>query len=401
MFSTHATEGRQGIHRYFTTSMRWGELDPYLVFPDDLEAELDEDERMQRGLAKRRLGELEYYLRDREDHFFSALTLIMLPRNLGRPAVERPSDLNDDELAEAEWDWTFQRLAMSIPGRQRVGTLLLSGDVRLFPADGQHRARAARNAIRAEHGLAREEVPVVLVPYESPARVQQLFSDLNLNAKPVSKTVGYDMEHRDPIAMLAKELGEYIDLLRGRVNRRSNSLPQSSSNVITLNTLVIVTRTIVGAYAEREDIEPNQRSIERWLGSSAQFREAISKKVGDVVEVMIDCFKKEWKSVLDDREHAAGEIRETYLFPHGLGWQALSEAAAALIIAHGDRWEPMFRQGVAGLDWLRTAPVWKGSAVLYDEKGNNRVNNTGPGVHGVARAVIAAAEQGYRPVGGA
>lgn len=58
MFSTHATEGRQGIHRYFTTSMRWGELDPYLVFPDDLEAELDEDERMQRGLAKRRLGEL-------------------------------------------------------------------------------------------------------------------------------------------------------------------------------------------------------------------------------------------------------------------------------------------------------------------------------------------------------
>jgi DGQHR domain-containing protein len=320
------------------------------------------------------------------------LTLIVLPRDLNRPAIERSDDAAEGEEDEEEWDWSFQRLQMPTPGRQRVGTLLLSGDVRLFPADGQHRARAARDAIHADHELAREEVPVVLVPYESPARVQQLFSDLNLNAKPVSKTVGYDMEHRDPLAILAKQLEEDVDLFRGRVNRRSNSLPRSSTNVISLNTLVMATRTLVGAYAQRDGIEVGQGAIEKWL-STNEVQKTISAKLADTMNVIVDCFRAEWQPVLEGSE-VAGVVRDNYVFPHGLGWQALSEAAAALIVEHGDDWERRFRRGVGSLDWARTAPVWRGSAVLYDENGKDRVNNTGPGVRGVARSVFAAAEQG-------
>src|SRR6266487_4104985 len=107
MFSTNAMEGHQGDQRFWTTSVRWGELDHVLVFPDEL-GELDEDQRMQRGLAKGRLGALVQYL---------------------------------------------------------------SGDVRLFPADGQHRAKAAMTAIREDPRLAREAVPVVLVPYQAPDQV--------------------------------------------------------------------------------------------------------------------------------------------------------------------------------------------------------------------------------------
>ena len=103
----------------------------------------------------------------------------------------------------------------------------MSGDVRLFPADGQHRAKAAMDAIRANPALAKEAVPVVLVPFGNSDQVRQLL-DLNLNAKPVSKTTGYDFETRDPLAVISKKVGEEVTLFRGRVNRLSNSLPRSS-----------------------------------------------------------------------------------------------------------------------------------------------------------------------------
>src|SRR5688572_26236884 len=149
MFSIAVTEGRQGTHRFFTGSVRWGTLDKMLVFPEDLQ-ELDDDHRMQRGLAKRRLQDLQKYLLDAPDHFFSALTLVILPRDLTRPALEATEDA-------FEWDYRFDRTESPLPGQHRPGTLFLSGDVMLFPADGQHRAYAARLALRQDPHIAKEE----------------------------------------------------------------------------------------------------------------------------------------------------------------------------------------------------------------------------------------------------
>ena len=52
-----ATKGTQGVHHYFTATMRWGDLAKDLVFPEDL-GDLDEDQQMQRALAKKRIGDL-------------------------------------------------------------------------------------------------------------------------------------------------------------------------------------------------------------------------------------------------------------------------------------------------------------------------------------------------------
>ena len=378
MFHTYANEGRQGEHTFFTASLRWGELDQALVFHDEL-PELDVDHQMQRGLSKGRLDPLRDYLLEEQDHFFSALTLIILPRDLNRPAVE--AEGSDDET---DWDYWFRRLPKEQPGQQRPGLLYLSGDVRLFPADGQHRAKSGRMALKDDPDLAREEVPVVLVPYRDADQVRQLFSDLNLNAKPISKTMGYDFEKRDPVALAAKTIGRKVPLFSGRVNRINNSLPKSSSNVITLNTLVQGTRLLaIGLKTFQE----NGVTVEDFLRDHDNVQ-----AVAEAFQAIVDAFGDYWKVVLDGEPGAAGHLREEYLFPHGLGWVALAMAAAKLMVDHGGIWADAFASAVKSFNWQRSASEWTGQAVIYNEEtGVYRVNNTAPAIKSLADKITAAA----------
>jgi DNA sulfur modification protein DndB len=391
MFTTQATEGRQGRHRFFITSLRWGELDQAVVFHDEL-PELDEDRRMQRGLARSRLDDLREYLTGVEDHFFSALTLIILPRDLERPAREA-GDADD----EGDWDFFFEKAEKTRPGQQRLGTLYLSGDVRLFPADGQHRAMSGRLAVRDESDLAKEEVPVVLVPYEHPDQVRQLFSDLNLNAKPVSKTIGLDFETRNPIALLAKAVGRVVPLFQGRVNRVSNSLPKSSANVVTLNTLVQGTTDIVRNIVKHNHPDAGSTELDRLIkefvdAHDGQVDPDAVQEVASVWEVILGAFADQWAPVLAGEKDAAGELRERFLFPHGLGWLGLARAAADLMLTYGEEWEGRFRKAVASFDWRREAEVWSGNAVIHDPvKHTYRVNNTAPAVQALKDMIIKAA----------
>jgi DGQHR domain-containing protein len=378
MYNTPALEGHQGEHRYFLTAMKWGQLDQLLVFHDELD-DLDEDNRMQRGLARKRIGDLVEYLQEAPDHFFSALTLIVLPRELDREA----SETVDEEDGGDEPDFYFERAEKKGPAKQIFGTLYLSGDVRLFPADGQHRAYAAREALRLDPSLAKEEVPVVLVPFRDAPQVRQLFSDLNLNAKPVSKTTGYDFETRDPLALIAKRVGLTVALFKSRVNRTSNSLPRSSANVISLNTLVSGTKTILEALAKSAGVTYDEYVDDEDMATV---------EVAAVWEVIVDAFATYWADVLNDVDGAAGQVREDYVFAHGLGWLALAQAAANIITQHPVDWERRFRKAVKTFNWDRTDPVWTGNAVIHNPAtGTYRVNNTAPAVKQLAELVTQAA----------
>lgn len=379
MQTKKAMLGHQGIHEYYTTTCKWGELAQLAVFPDELSS-LDEDQQMQRGLAKTRLGKLTEYLTEERDHFFSALTLVVLPRNLDEPA--RPWTENSED-----WDYHFERAPNGGPGSNVVGDLKLSWNVRLFPADGQHRLRAGIDALKRAPDLAKEEVPVVLIPYRNPDQVRQLFSDLNLNVKPVSKTIGYSFDTRGIIVLTAKYVARSLDLFEGRVNRVSNSLSRTSTNVITMNTLVEGTRQLMSGLAMAAEFNSVEEYIEA-IGENDAGRQAAG-----AWEVLINAFQDLWEPVLRDIPNSAGELREAYVFPHGLGWQALATAGGALIGEFGDDWAELFDRAVAAFDWRRQVengagvlvqnPVWQGVAMIGD-----RVNNTGPGIKATADLIV-------------
>ena len=328
----------------------------------------DEDERLQRGLARGRLAPLISYLTEVPDHFFSALTLIILPRDLDRQATEAFGALSD-----GHWDYYFEKIPQAGPGREVAGVIHLSGAVRLFPADGQHRLRAAIDALKLSPDLAREEVPVVLIPYRDRDQIRQLFADLNLNAKPVNKTVGYALDSRDRVARLAKSVGAEVPLFKGRVNRMSNSLPRSSAHVITLNTLVECTRILMAAWfgvqdrpgldeAIRADLTTAQRhALEAWRG-------------------LVEPFLSDWQPVVEGVPGSAGRLREEYVFPHGLGWLSLATFAAELYTADPGTWLERFKTTVTSIDWSKKNPAWEGVATL-----GGAVNNTASAVKATAR----------------
>ena len=368
-FVKQAMEGHQGAARFFATSMSWGELEQMAVFPEELAGQLDEeDERLQRVLARTRLAPLVSYLTEVPDHFFSALTLIIMPRDLNRRATEAL-----EAPGETSWDFYFERTGDPSPDHRIAGIVHLSGDVRLFPADGQHRLRAAVDAMHLEPTLAREEVPVVLIPYRDRDQVRQLFADLNLNAKPVNKTVGYALDSRDAIVSLAKKVGSEIPLFRGRVNRSSNSLPRSSANVITLNTLVESTRVLASAWlrmTERRRLECAVR--EDRLGAV--------QSVLDAWKGILGPFDIYWEPVINGAPGSAGKLREDYVFPHGLGWLALSELAGELFALDASTWRQHFGKAVHSVNWSRANPEWEGIATIHGS-----VNNTALAVKTTAR----------------
>lgn len=314
------------------------------------------------------------------------MTLFIVPRDLNRAATEGSPDEED-----AKWDYHFTRCAKTGLEKPRQGRLYLSGDVFLYPGDGQHRLAAEFEAMKVEPQLAEEEIPVVFLPYEDADQVRQLFADLNLNAKPVSKTIGYAFETRHPLALTAKALAKRIQLFNGRVNQSSNSLPKTSVNVITLSTLVQGTRNIVQGLAKAAGVAlsngsfvKRQRELDNFLR-----RPGTEDDIAEVWEAIIRIFSDEWQPVLVNEPGAAAELRDDYLFPHGLGWLALTKAASELIgdygLAQGLR---RLEAGVGAFNWERTDPLWRGKAVLYNENGTNRVNNTGPAIAQIAEMVI-------------
>jgi DGQHR domain-containing protein len=359
-FVKSALRGSQGEHRYFTSAFAWGELDQMAVLPEEL-PELDDDQQMQRMLAKKRITELSEYLTRTQNHFFSALTLIILPRDLSSEAEEGA-------------DYSFSPDEDVSNGLGDTGVLELSGRVRLLPADGQHRLRGAMEAMKRRPSLADETVPVVLLPYRDTQQVRQLFADLNLNAKPVNKTVGYAYDSRDPSVQVAKLVMEKVELFSGRVNQKSNSLPRTSAQVITLNVLVEGTRMLLDAMGH---------------GKARDLGEAVAAECAQHWTSIIAPFRRledgaGWTSVLEGVPAAAGALRDQYVFPHGMGWKALAKAAAALMRENVD-WVAAYEAGVGRINWDRDDLRWQGLAMSQ-----GRVNNTDSSVDAIAKLIVRA-----------
>ncbi|MCX6027040.1 MAG: hypothetical protein NTY23_12430, partial [Chloroflexi bacterium] len=184
----------------------------------------------------------------------------------------------------------------------------------------------------------------------------------------VNKTVGYALDSRDPVATLAKKVGTEVPLFKGRVNRTSNSLPRSSANVITLNTLVECTRVLAAAWLGVQD----RRKLELAVGEdqSRVLDAAIAAWSG-----IIAPFQAHWQPVLDAEPGATGRLRDDYVFPHGLGWLVLATLAGELFRGNAGDWPARFAQATASVDWSRNNKQWEGIATL-----RGSVNNTAPAV---------------------
>jgi DNA sulfur modification protein DndB len=353
--------GTQRTHTFYCANLEYGEIANLVVLPEDFLGErlFDQEETMQRKLSWPRVnGPMKDYLLKNDDAFFSSLTLFIVPRD-------------ESPLEEGE-GYDFKPFKDDDPS---AGILTLRSTVVLFPADGQHRAAAIKLVLKECPQLASHHIPVVLVPYKRKPVVRQMFSDLNLNAKPVSKTVGYALETRDPLTLLAKGVAKAVPLFGDRVNYNSNSLPESSIHVITFNTLRAGSEKLC-----KDGLGLDFSSVGQGTVPSQE------SEIVDLWNLIIDSFPQ-WKAVFEKSGTAkAGALRQEFVFPHGIGWQAIAHAVAIMVAEErGAGRDPAkkIRKVLKAIDWRRTNPDFQSVAMVGD-----RVNNTGPGIRSLAGYIL-------------
>lgn len=335
MLRIPALRGEMGGIQYYLTVWGLGEAARNITYSEELdrrhEADLPADLRAQRKINWPRVRrEIVPYLLQVPDHFFSSLTV----------EVVDPTGTKSEitfEPANGEW-----------------GYVILDGTEELRALDGQHRLVAIKEALKESPALAAEKISVILIPHRGLKKSQQLFSDLNRNAKPTTKTLNILFEWRGLFEQAAKEAMNRSVLLSNRVELEHNSLAQKSRKIITLGVLYEMSKELLkdrNGYIEPEgtDVPP----------------ELVSRAAAELVEVFDEVLLA---SLPEIEKIVAGKIlpfehRSRYIAMHSVGWQAIAAAVRAAIDQRPQDWKELCREKFSRLDWSLRNPAWEGSVL--------------------------------------
>jgi DNA sulfur modification protein DndB len=330
--SVPALRGRLGGVDYFVITLNYSEL-PRYVAPTDPNI-TDPRLRENRRPKKSRYADIATYMVQNPDNYrFSALTC-----TYGKNGTERPID--------------WRPATPTGPG-STIGTLTLVQSDPLVIVDGQHRLGAIEAAIDQDPSLRDESIPIVLFPYISVEHAQQLFSDLNRNAKKTTKSLDILFDHRDGVNQVVQSLIGRVSFFGDRVNMEDVSVPTNSSQVFTLAGIYQATKPVLEAKAATGDLPKLD------AGSVAQYVDELT----DYWEYLGGFFP-EWGKVargeLDIRQ-----VRNQFLHWNSGVLSALGEFAGFLIRHHGDDWTTLFEKAVdhpTNQSWSRNSDHWRGIA---------------------------------------
>lgn len=360
----NAVKGIQRNTMYFSANITFGEIEQCVQLPEEVLGEdiLDEHSSMQRKLNWNRVNKemVPYLLKD--DAFFSSITLFMIPR-----------DFSELEEGHGYSFKTYQEIGDSI------GQLIIDGSMIMFPADGQHRVGTIKQVLKTNPELGTVSVPVILIPFKSRGQVRQYFTDLNLHAKKVNNSIGLTFETRDPVALITKEIEKQVPIFQNSINHFSTSLSAKSRNVITINTAYTCTSLIMKA------LKVDQDALRGLKPEDDNFKNEL-RRVAKVWNKIIDCLPG-FDSIREG-EATAGEVREKYVHPHGVGWQAVVQSASVMITVLNELdWTARFEITCSNINWSRNNPDWQSICMIGE-----RMNNTNSFVRSTAGFILSKAD---------
>lgn len=360
----NAVKGNQRNTTYYSTNISFGEVQQFVSLPEDVLKEdlLNKDNTMQRAINWNRVNKnmVPYLLKD--DAFFSSITLFIIPR----------------DFLELEEGHGYEFRNFSDLG-DNIGQLTIEGSMTMFPADGQHRVATIMEVLKLKPELASISIPAILIPFKSKGQVRQYFSDLNLHAQKASRSIGLTFETRDPIALITKELEKKIPIFKDAINHFSTSLSSKSKNIITINTLYACTSSIL------KGLKIDVDSLRDKGQDDQMFKEALHR-VTSVWNKVINVLPG-FKSVREG-DMTPGEMRDQFIHPHGVGWQAVMLAASEMIKNVNEiDWQARFEFTCKKINWKRDNPEWQSVCMIGD-----RMNNTSSFVKNTAGFILSKAD---------
>lgn len=316
-----AMRGRMGSRTYYACLMPLDAV-PNLFKFTDWYGILPED-REQRVLNEKRIPDLKnYILENEDDYLFSSITASYKSEPIFEP---------------------FQNVADGA-----IGVLKLRLGDELVINDGQHRAAGITAAIRENPKIGEHTISVLLFPWETKDRVQQMFSDLNRYVQKTSKSLDILFDQRDDYAMATRAFLDRVPLFKELTEMEDMSLRSKSTKIFTLAALYDANRELLKGHMDDDLLAHVDVLTEFWA---------------EVAKHMPD-----WEKVLKGQKVAV-EFRAQRLSSHSTVLRALGGIGGEIM--KSDDW-PERLVGLAAIDWSKKNPEWDNICIVANSVVSNR-----------------------------
>ena len=317
-----AMRGKMGSRTYYSCLMPLNAVPQFFKFTDW--AGISPEDREQRVLNEKRVPDLaDYITENEEDYLFSSIT------------------------ASFKVEPTFEPYQ---PGAN-IGNLKLQLGDELIINDGQHRAAGIVKALKTgSPALQKQTLSVLLFPWESTDRVQQMFSDLNRFVQKTAKSLDILYDKRDEIAAATLAMMEKVPVFKELVEKEKVSLETKSTKLFTLAALYDANVELLKG-SEKEDILNNAlRLAEYW---------------NEVAKYMPD-----WTKVLSGQKLAI-EIRQEKISSHSTVLRAFGGLGVDLMGLGSSQWKSHLSK-LVDIDWTKKNPEWENICIIANSVVSNR-----------------------------
>lgn len=319
-----AMQGVIGQRTYYSCLMKLNAIPKMFTFRDW--AEFTPEDREQRILNKKRIPEIAKYILDNEDgYLFSSITA-----SYKCDVKFVPTDDNGLGTLEMEFE-----------------------DANFVINDGQHRCAAIAHAIKENPSVGEETISVLLFPYESRERVQQMFSDLNRFVVKTSKSLDILFDKRDAMATVTLDVCEKVPVFKGMVDKDAVSLPVRSPKLFSLAALYDANDELLKHLGNKEELSHNE-----------------------MVRVAMDYWTAVAKAMLDWNRVRNGDLRsldlrQESISSHAIVLRALGAIGADLMKEDPTGWKARLLD-LTSVDWSKKNKDWENVCIIANSVVSNR-----------------------------
>lgn len=322
IISFPAMRGEIGQRTYYSCLMKLSSVPKMFTFRDW--AEFTPEDREQRVLNAKRVPEISKYILDNEDgYLFASITA-----SYKCEVKFTPMDGDDGVLGTLEMEFDNANFVIN---------------------DGQHRCAAIAAAIKQNPALAEESISVLLFPYESRSRVQQMFSDLNRFVKKTSKSLDILYDKRDIMSTVTLQICEQVPVFKDQVDKDAVSLPVRSNNLFSLAALYDANEELLRERSEDANAhELSAIAIEYWTEVAKAIPAWTKVKIGDM---------------------KAMELRQSNISSHAVVLRAIGGVGAELMKLPD--WKSRIEQ-LSTVDWKKSNRSWDNICIVAGSVVSNR-----------------------------
>jgi DNA sulfur modification protein DndB len=317
-----AMKGMMGQRTYYACLMNLSSIPKMFTFQDWIE--FRPEDREQRVLNRKRVPEITRYITENEDgYLFSSITASYQCEVKFKPVN------GEDTLGMLEMDFEKANFVIN---------------------DGQHRCAAIAQALDQHPELGDEAISVLLFPYETRDRVQQMFSDLNRFVAKTSKSLDILYDKRDPLSIVTLDVCEKVAAFQGMVEKDSVSLPVRSAKLFTLASLYDANKELLG------DVHDDDATIQSMVVTAVEYWNEVAKHVPLWMKVKAGDMR-------------AIEFRQEFISSHSVVVRALGAVGGELLKL--DDWRTKLN-ALDGVDWSKKNRDWENVCIVANSVVSNR-----------------------------